>query len=178
MQTEFRDKQVVWTKKHTDRVNAGGDGSRDWQGDITRQDIDNNIATELINGIHPYPSLRHYFKHDGVVFNDKAIMQLWGGRKTGYRRVEQVRKFLRYADPDEARRRKGDDVFALVRPMTDSMCHQCENTFDIGENTSLDEVDIATQTSFIGKETIKFKTAGDGILKDACLLYTSPSPRD
>ena len=93
-------------------------------------------------------------------------MQLWGGTATGYRRVEQVRKFLRYADPEEDQRRKDHDVFALVRPMTDSMCHQCENTFDIGENTSLDEVDISTQTSFVGKETIKYKAAGDGILKD------------
>ena len=94
-------------------------------------------------------------------------MQLWGGKPTGYRRVEQVWKFLRYAEPEEAQRRKADDVFALVRPMTDSMCHQCENNFDIGENTSLDEVDISTQTKFAGKETIKYKAAGDGILKDA-----------
>ena len=51
--------------------------------------------------------------------------------------------------------------------MINSMCHQCENTFDIGENTSLDEVDISTQTSFVDKETIKYKAAGDGMLKDA-----------
>ena len=87
-QPEFRDQQVRWTKMHTDAVNAGGAGSKDWLGDISRQDIDNNIATELINGLHPYPSLRRYFKPDGLVFNDKTILNLWGGQPTGYRRVE------------------------------------------------------------------------------------------
>lgn len=167
MQPAFRDKQVSWTKTHAEECNAGGPGSLDWQGDITRQEIDNNIATELINGIHPYPSLRHYFNQDGVVFNDTTVMELWGNKKTGYRRVEQVRRFLRYEDPAVRARRKRDDIFADTRAMTDSLCHQCESTFDIGENTSLDEVDISTQTSFKGKETIKYKAAGDGILKDA-----------
>ena len=166
MQESFRDKQVEWTKEHCHDVAAGDVGSKDWGGDFTRQEIDNNIATELINGMHPYPSLRQYFNLDGFVYNDSTVFNMWGGKKTGYRRVEQLRKFLRFAPPAWQRAHKDGDMFADVRPMTDILRERCEDAFEIGENVSLDEFDISTQCKFQGKETIKYKAAGDGILGD------------
>ena len=100
MQESFRDNQVEWTKEHCHDVAAGDVGSKDWGGDFTRQEIDNNIATELINGMYPYPSLRQYFDLDGFVFNDDTVFKMWGGKKTGYRRVEQLRRILRFEPPE------------------------------------------------------------------------------
>lgn len=163
----FRDKQVQWTRTHCDNVGAGGIGSKDWGGHLSRQELDNNIATELLNGLHPYPSLRQYFDLDGVAFKDDTVKKLWGNIVTGYHRVEHLRKFLRFEDPEVCVRNKREDIFADVRAMTDDLNGQCESAFEVGKNCSLDEVDIGTQTSFAGAETIKFKVEGDGILTDA-----------
>ena len=100
-------------------------------------------------------------------------MKLWGDTKTGYRRVEQLRKFLRFGDPEETRRRKREDVFADARPLMDSLLYACENTFDVGRDTSLDEVDVGSQCKFAGKDTIKYKAEGDGFLLDAVCDSTS-----
>ena len=124
-------------------------------------------ATELINGLHPYPSLRHYFDLDGVVFNDPTVKLMWGNKNTGYRRVESLRKFMRFGPTEDFAQRKSQDIFADVRPMVDMLLEACEGAFDLGANISLDEIDIGTQTSFQGKEKIKFKVEGDGILADA-----------
>jgi len=78
-----------------------------------------------------------------------------------------VRKFLRYEDPEEARRRKSDDKLALVRAMIEMMRHQCENAFDIGIMLSLDEVVWSSQCSSAVGEPVKYKKAGDGFVMDA-----------
>ena len=129
--------------------------------------------TELINGLHPYPSLRQYFDLDPVVFNDDSVFKLWGGKKTGYRRIEHLRKFLRFASPAYLAQFKAEDIFADTRPLTDMLLERCENAFIVGKDVSLDEIDIGTQTSFAGKETIKFKVEGDGVMVDA--LCDSPT---
>ena len=116
--------------------------------------------------MHPYPSLRQYFDLDGFVYNDNTVFNMWGGKKTGYRRVEHVRKFLRFAPPAYMQAHKDDDIFADVRPMTNILKDRCEDAFVVGENFSLDEFDISSQCKFRGKETIKYKAAGDGILGD------------
>ena len=65
MQESFRDKQVEWTNHHCHDVAAGDVGSKDWKGDFTRLELDKYIATDLLNGMHPYPSVRLYFQLDG-----------------------------------------------------------------------------------------------------------------
>ena len=123
--------------------------------------------TDLINDMHPYPSTRQYFHLDPIVFNDDTVFKLWGAKKTGYRRIEHLRKFLRFASPEYYRRFKASDIFADTRLLTDILLERCESAFIVGRDVSLDEIDIGTQTSFAGKETIKFKVEGDGIMVDA-----------
>ena len=83
--------------------------------------MDKYAATELINGMHPYPSLRQYFNLDGLVFNDGTVFKMWGSKKTGHRRVEDIRRFMRFAAPAYVEDHKGDDIFTDVRPMTDML---------------------------------------------------------
>ena len=78
-----------------------------------------------------------------LVYND-SVMKLWGDTKTGYRRVDQLRKFLRFGDPEETCRRKRENVFVDARPLMDSLIYTCESTFDVGRATSLDEVDVGS----------------------------------
>ena len=137
---------------------------------MTTQHIRNLFVTLIVNGLHPYPSLRRYWKLDGFAFNDPTVKKLWGNSATGYRQVELLKKYLRFAPPDDGSDDESDsesdddcgpDVFAKVRPMTDMLLHACETTFDVGRDCSLDEIDINTQCKFKSKETIKYKREDD-----------------
>ena len=75
-----------------------------------------------------------------------------------------LKKYLRFASPENL---DNTDMFSKVRPMTDMLLESCEDTFEVGENVSLDEIDINVQASFKGKDRIKNKRDGDGVLNDA-----------
>ena len=175
-QISFVQNQALWTQQWFEEKGLPSE-QKDWfEGGVTTQHIHNLFVTLIVNGLHPYPSLRRYWKLDGFAFNDPTVKKLWGGSATGYRQVELLKKYLRFAPPDDDSDDESDsesdddcgpDVFAKVRPMTDMLLHACETTFDVGRDCSLDEIDINTQCKFKGKETIKYKREGDGVLNDA-----------
>ena len=94
--------------------------------------------------------------------------------------VELLKKYIRFRPPDDDEDSDvydsdsesddedfGPDVFSKVRPMTDMLRRACETTFEVGRDCSLDEIDINTQCKFRGKDKIKYKKEGDGVLNDA-----------
>ena len=117
---------------------------------MTSQHIQNLFVTLILNGMHPYPSLRRYWNLDGFAFNDPTVKKLWGNTANSYRSVELLKKYLRFAptgddsDDDSSDEDFGPDMFAKVQPMTDMLRHQCETTFDVGRDCSCDEIDINT----------------------------------
>ena len=133
---------------------------------MTVDHINKTFVTLILNGLHPYPSLRRYWKLDTFAFKDSTIKDLWGGKNTGYRQLEILKKFLRFA-PAGTETHDDNDLFAKTRPLTDMLHDACCNTFDVGKELSCDEIDINTQASFEGSEKIKYKKEGDGILNDA-----------
>ena len=137
---------------------------KDWKGEFTLFDLHRMFVTLGLNGIHPYPSVRQYFTGDSWAFNDNTIRDLWGGQATGFRRMESLKQFLRFNDPNEL---DADDPFGLVRQMLDMFRHRCETAFIFGRHMSLDEVVVGFQGSHKKKDTIKYKREGDGFLLDA-----------
>ena len=142
----------------------------DWKGPFTLYDLNRMFVTLTLNGTHPYPSVRLYFNGDSFAFNDSTIREMWGGQATGYRRVETMKMFLRFSDPQwvaNTGANNKDDVFALVRQMLNMFQHACETAFVSGRHMSLDEVVVGFQGSHKRKDTIKYKREGDGFLLDA-----------
>ena len=171
----FIRRQARWTQQWFEDNATPGEQEQWFEGGVTVQDIQKLFVTLIVNGLHPYPSLRRYWNLDGFAFNDPTVKKLWGDTSNGYRRVELLKKYLRFAPPgndDSSDSEDGsssdeDDMFEKVRPLTNMLKHACENTFDVGRDCSLDEIDINTQCKFKGKDKIKYKKEGDGVLNDA-----------
>ena len=167
------DKQARWTQEYFETAGLENERRYWFEGGVTSQHIQNLFVTLILNGMHPYPSLRRYWNLDGFAFNDPTVKKLWGNTANAYRSVELLKKYLRFAPPDDdsdddsSDEDFGPDVFAKVRPMTDMLRHQCETTFDVGRDCSCDEIDINTQCKTKVKDTIKYKKEGDGVLNDA-----------
>ena len=142
---------MEWTNNFYEAEHRAGRGSRDWFPEgVSRSHIYKLKATLILNGIHPYPSLRKYWELDGFAFNDSTIMNMWGGNKGGYRHVENLKAYLRYAPPPEDPTAQQEDIFFKTRPLTDMLCSACESAFQVGEHISLDEIDISCQYRFRG----------------------------
>ena len=97
---------------------------------MTSQHIQNLFVTLILNGMHPYPSLRRYWNLDGFAFNDPTVKKLWGNTPNGFRSVELLKKYLRFAPPgdesddddsddDSSDEDFGPDMFTKVRPSYD-----------------------------------------------------------
>ena len=125
------------------------------------------FATLVLNGMHPFPRLRDYWASDKFTFGDTTIRKMWGGGATGYRRIEMLKMFLRFNDPQHAAAHEGDDSLALVRQLMDMLLHGCETAFEVGKDLSCDEVVFGFQGKTKNKETVKYKNEGDGFVLDA-----------
>ena len=179
-QSSFVEKQARWTEQWFQEAGLPSERVFWFEGGVTPQHIENLFVTLILNGLHPYPSLRRYWNLDGFAFNDPTVKRLWGNSASGYRQVELLKKYIRFRPPDDDEDSDvydsdsesddedfGPDVFSKVRPMADMLRRACETTFEVGRDCSLDEIDINTQCKFRGKDKIKYKKEGDGVLNDA-----------
>lgn len=137
--------------------------------EMTRQHLHAMVGTYMMNGLHPYPSMDHYWSADKVAFPDTLIEEAWnplGGRRA----FHLVKRVLRFNDPvniyDASRAREPRSPFTLVLPFLDNFRHKCETTCVLGTRLSLDEIDVPFQGRFAAASRIKYKRAGDGMLLD------------
>ena len=119
------DKQARWTQAWFETVGLENERRYWFEGGVTSQHIQNLFVTLILNGMHPYPSLRRYWNLDGFAFNDPTVKKLWGNTANSYRSVELLKKYLRFAptgddsDDDSSDEDFGPDMFAKVRPSYD-----------------------------------------------------------
>jgi hypothetical protein len=131
---ELREKQANWTARH---AAAGAKESfKDYKGPPTVETIDCLVASYILNGLHPHPTLRDYWSDDKFAFGDNTIQGIWAHRG-GYRCMEQCKALLRFADPAVVLATKATDPLALVRPLLTSLRGKCESIFIAGPYTWL-----------------------------------------
>ena len=100
-QLSFVEKQARWTQEWFEATSLPREQKEWFEGGVTSQHIQNLFVTLILNVIHPYPSLRRYWNLDGFAFNDPTVKKLWGNAANGYREVELLKKYLRFAPPGD-----------------------------------------------------------------------------
>ena len=73
-----------WLTNNAMLVGACRDCCQDWKGPFSMNEFDKLCVTLILNGLHPYPSLRDYFEGDSFAFGDINIKNMWGMGVTGY----------------------------------------------------------------------------------------------
>ena len=84
-QSSFVEKQARWTEQWFQEAGLPSERVFWFEGGVTPQHIENLFVTLILNGLHPYPSLRRYWNLDGFAFNDPTVKRLWGNSASGYR---------------------------------------------------------------------------------------------
>lgn len=142
-----------WTRRHADKQGCGeAIYANDWRGDITVERIMRAEAIEIANGVTPRPRMRdHFFGEEGVT-DDTDLLKHFGLLKLlrisgtqAVREMEQTRSMLRFQNIDEPRPSSGefkDDKAHLIRPVLEALRKELGRAFLLGENYSLDEIDI------------------------------------
>ena len=76
-------KRSTWAKWSKAYGKKHDFGTKRYKADYTpaeKQDVDNMIASYILNGLHSYPNMLIYFENNSFAYNDSTVRQLWRTR--------------------------------------------------------------------------------------------------
>ncbi|KAK3259111.1 hypothetical protein CYMTET_31882 [Cymbomonas tetramitiformis] len=131
---------------------------------FTSDEMDKFIGVHIRNGLSPVPDIRLHWTNPAksFVYGDDRMNVIF---PRGVDRFKELKGFFHISDPYAKASDK--EPFLKVQDIVDHVMHNSRRNWVLGENVSLDEIDIGFQGRSSLKDKIKYKGEGDGFLMDA-----------